>query len=113
MAIELFSSPSGLLISVVNAVVPVFFLIGTFMFYRGYTNYGGNLKKIAFFLMCGGIAGTLASAFGWMGDFFSLWRWGESIFLFIFAIISIIVAYLVFFRLMEIAIIFGMIDGDE
>lgn len=113
MAIEILSYPSSFLNPLLKAIVPVIFAVGTIFFYQAYTSYGGNLKKIALFLLFAGIAGTLAAGFRYLGDFFISWKWGESVFLLIFAIVSILVAYLVYTRFMEIAIIFGMTGEDE
>lgn len=113
MTIELLSFPSSFLNPLLKAIVPMLFVVGTVLFYQAYTSYGGNLKKIAFFLMLSGIAGTFAAAFRWMGDAFIQWKWGESIFLLLFAIASILASFVIYAYFWEIASIFGMTGEEE
>ena len=112
MTIEILSFPTSFLNPLLKLLVIILFASGTVIFYQAYTSYGGNLKKISFFLMGGGIAATLAGVFRLMGDFFIQWKWGESTFLLIFAFTSILAAFVIDSYLLEIAIIFGM-GGEE
>ncbi|TAJ45396.1 hypothetical protein CUJ86_01245 [Methanofollis fontis] len=89
------------------------FLAGTYLFYQAQNKYGGNLKKIATFLMWGGVTGFIATAFRYGGDYFAQYKWGESTLFLLFALISLFVAYLVYTKFMEIAEAFGMAGGDE
>jgi hypothetical protein len=113
MTVEILDFTKSFLNPLLKLIIAIVFAIGTVMFYQAYTRYGGNLKKIAFYLMCGGITGFIACLFRVMGDFFSQWKWGESLLFLIFALISLVVANLVYTNFREIAIVFGMWEAEE
>ena len=63
-------------------------------------------------LFAGGIAGFLAMAFRYGGDKIVAWKWGESIFILIFAITSVYVAFLVRNRLIVAARALGIMEDE-
>jgi RsiW-degrading membrane proteinase PrsW (M82 family) len=88
------------------------FAVGTWFFYRAGRKHGGNLGKIARLLMWGGVAGCIAAGFRYLGDFFTQYKWLESTGGLIFAVISVIVAYLVSEKFSEIARVFGLMEEE-
>jgi hypothetical protein len=75
--------------------------------------YGGILRQISTLLLAGAIAGAVASAFRFQGDFFLQYKWGESIFDLLLAIISLAIALLIRAKLHEVTRLFGDDAGDE
>ncbi len=47
---EILSFPTSFLNPLLKGMVIILFAIGTVIFYQAYTSYGGNLKKISFFV---------------------------------------------------------------
>lgn len=113
MVIEILSYATSPFNPLLKLLVPVMFVVGTYFFYQAQKKFGGNLKTIASLLMWGGAAGVVATAFRYFGDYIPQYKWGESIVLVIFAIISLVVVCLVYSKFIEIARAFGMIGGDE
>jgi len=111
MTNDIFSYPTSILNPLLKAIIILMFAVATWYFYRAYKRFGGNLKKISLALVIGSIAGCIAAAFRLLGDYWVEFKWIESIGGLIFAIVSVIVAYLVCTKFTEIAEAFGLTEG--
>ena len=112
MAIEILSYNKSILNPLLKVIILIMFVIGTWYYYRAWKKFGGNLKNIAGALMLGGIAGCIAAGFRLLGDFMTPFKWIESTGSILFALVSVLVAYLVYTKLTEIAEAFG-IAGEK
>ncbi|WP_292469616.1 hypothetical protein [Methanolobus sp.] len=112
MVIEILSYKESFLNPLLKMVTPILFVIGVYYFYQARQAYGGEIQKIANLLFAGGIAGFIAMAFRYGGDKIVSWKWGESVFILIFAIISVYVAYLVRNRLIVAARALGIMEDE-
>ena len=110
MAIEILSYYHSILNPLLKLIIFILFAIGTWYYYRAWKKYGGNIKKIAFALMCGGFAGCIGAGARFLGDFFIELKWMESTGAIIFALVSVFVACLVYRNLTEIAEAFGLME---
>jgi hypothetical protein len=108
VVIEILSYKSSILNPLLKLLVLAIFVIGTWYFYQAGKKFGGNVGKIARFLMWGGVAATIGAGCRYLGDFFIQYKWLESTGSLLFAIISVIVAYLVYKKFREIAEAFGL-----
>jgi len=111
MVIEILSFKTSILNPLLKFLVFILFAIGTWYFYLAWKKFGGNLKIIAGALMCGGIAGCIGAGARFLGDYMIQFKWIESTGAIIFALASLLVAYLVYTRLSEIAEAFGTKEG--
>ena len=107
MVIELLSYKESFLNPLFKIVIFILFLISVYYFYRCHLRYGGKLQIIANLLMLGGVAGCMAWLFRYEGDFYSQWKWGESILTLILAIISLVIAYIVRLKFKHATVLFG------
>ncbi|OPY38603.1 MAG: hypothetical protein A4E35_00594 [Methanoregula sp. PtaU1.Bin051] len=105
---QVFSYPQSILNPLLKILILIIFGIATYYYYRAYKRFGGNLKKISWALMWGGVAGCIAAGFRLLGDYWTEFKWIESIGGLIFAVVSVFVAYLVYTKLEEIAEAFGL-----
>jgi hypothetical protein len=110
--IEILSYNTSLLNPLMKLFIIGLFGLGTWYFYQASKKYGGNLGKIATILMWGGIAGCFASIFRFLGDYNVQDKWVESTASLIFALICVLVAYLVYIKFSEIADAFGL-SGEK
>jgi len=111
MAIEILTYKSSVLNPLLKIVVFILFAIGTWYCYLAWNKYGGNLKKIAFALMAGGIAACIGAGARFLGDYLLQFKWLESTGAIIFALATILVAYMVYSSFSEIAEAFGLSWG--
>jgi uncharacterized membrane protein len=111
VAIEILSYTHSILNPLLKLIIILLFAIGTWYYYRAWKKFGGNLKKIAWALMCGGIVGCITSTFRFLGDFLTEFKWIESTGSLLFALFSVFVAYLVYTKFTEIAEAFGLMGG--
>lgn len=110
MSLPLLSYYDSPLNGFLKILIIVLFAIGTWYFYKAGKRFGGNLQKIAQFLVWGGIFGCLAAVFRLLGDYNVQNKWVESIGGFLFACISLFVAYLVYTKFTEINRAFGLME---
>jgi hypothetical protein len=108
MVVELFSYKSSILNPLLKILVILLFGIGTWYFYRAQKKFKGNIGEIARALMWGGIAGLVGAGFRLAGDVFMEFKWIESTGGLLFAAASVYIAYLVYSRFAEIAVVFGV-----
>lgn len=99
MVIELFSYKDSYLNPLCKLIILALFLISVYYFYRCRLIYGGKLQLVATLLLLGGVAGCMAWLFRYVGDFYSQWKWGESVLTLALAIISLVIAYIVRLKL--------------
>ena len=110
MAIQILSYYSSLLNPLLKLIVIALFATGTWYFYKAGKKFGGNLGKIARLLTWGGVFGCLAAIFRFLGDYNVQDKWVESLGGLAFAVISLVVAYLVYTRFSEINRAFGLLE---
>ncbi len=113
MVIELLSYKSSMVNPLLKWIVLVLFLIAVYYFYRCRLIYGGKLQFVATLLILGAAAAVLSSAFRIAGDLLIQWKWGESALGLVFALITLIVAYLVRTKMKNASALFGNRPGDE
>jgi len=113
MVIELLSYKGSMLNPLLKWVVLFLFLIATYYFYRCRLIYGGKLQFVATLLILGGAAAGLSSAFRIAGDLLIQWKWGESTLGLVFALITLIVAYLIRTKMKKASALFGNMGGEE
>ena len=111
MVIEILSYKTSILNPLLKFLVIILFAIGTWYFYQAWKKYGGNLKIIAGALTCGGIAACIGASARFLGDFLVQFKWIESTGAILFALVSLLVAWLVYTKLSEIAEAFGLKGG--
>ena len=108
---ETFPDPGNGIILFSKLIVISLFVLGTIFFYQASRKFGGNLQRIAWYLVICGIFGILAGICRFLSDFTIGYRWLETAGTLVFALISLFVAYLILEKFTEIARIFGM--GDD
>ena len=113
MTIEILSYKTSFLNPLLKVIVIILFVLATWYFYQGRRLYGGKLRQIATLLCIGGLFGILTSAFRLAGDLNSEFKWGESVFLLLLAVITIMVTYMVWVHFREVKELFGAGDGEE
>jgi lysylphosphatidylglycerol synthetase-like protein (DUF2156 family) len=113
MAPDLLSYPDSFLNPLLKVIVLVLFIIAVYLFYRCRLIYGGKLRLIATLLLFGGVAGILAWIFRIEGDFYSQWKWAESIFSLVLAIITLVIAYIIRMKFKNALILFGIDQRGE
>ena len=113
MVPDILSYPHSILNPAMKILSVVFFVIGVYVFYRCRCIYGGKLKVIAALLLLGGITGILASLFRFEGDYFTAWKWLESTFDLVLAIISFAIAYIIRQKLKNAIRLFGLEDRSD
>jgi hypothetical protein len=68
------------------------FFLAALILYRCRNIYGGLLQKISVLLMAGSVAAILSASMRLLGDYYSQFKWGESIFDLVFVIVTLLVA---------------------
>jgi ABC-type branched-subunit amino acid transport system permease subunit len=113
MVIELFSYKDSILNPLLKLIILGLFVIAVYLFYRCRSIYGGKLQFIATLLLLGGVAGVLAWIFRYEGDFYTQWKWAESIFSLVLAIITLVIAYIVRMKFKNATALFGGEQSGE
>lgn len=108
MVIEILSYKGSILNPLLKLLIVFMFAIGTWYFYQARKKYGGNLREIARLIMWGGVFGTIGALCRFLGDYVTDYKWLESAGSLMFALISVLVAYLVYKKFAEIADAFGL-----
>ncbi|PKL59186.1 MAG: hypothetical protein CVV33_09135, partial [Methanomicrobiales archaeon HGW-Methanomicrobiales-4] len=88
MVIEFLSYKDSFLNPLLKLIILVLFIVSVYFFYRSRLIYGGKLHLVATLLLLGGVAGSVGWLFRYEGDFYAQWKWAESIFTLVLAIIS-------------------------
>lgn len=110
---ELLSYQSSFLNPLLKVAVLVLFAVAIWYFHRCRFFYGGELRVVSTLLLLGGIAGILASTFRIGGDVFLEWKWAESIFYLVLAIITLVIALIVRRKFKNAIVLFGAEQGGE
>ncbi len=116
MSADLLSYQSGPLNPLVKLLILVLFLVAAGLFARCLIRYGGILSQISTLLFFGAVAGAIGAAFRYEGDFYSQYKWGESLLNLLLAIFSLTIALLVRKKLANVCRILGTVeetDNDE
>lgn len=94
MVMEIFDYGSSFLNPTLKWIAPILFLGSIIFFYLANKEYGGEFKKGLNLLMISLIVGSVAFFFRVMGDKIAPdFKWGESLFFLIFAILNLVVAF--------------------
>jgi len=110
VAVEIVSYYHSIFNHLLKLIIFIMFAIGTWYYYRAWKQFGGNLKNVAFALMCGGIAGCIGAGARFLGDYLIDFKWLESTGALVFALVSVFVAYLVYTIFTKIAEAFGLTE---
>ncbi|MFH0968375.1 MAG: hypothetical protein V1862_11900 [Methanobacteriota archaeon] len=113
MVIELLSYKDSFLNPLLKIIILALFIVAVYFFYRCHLTYGGKLRLVATLLMLGGVAGVMAWLFRYGGDFYSQWKWAESILTLALAIISLVIAYIVRLKFKDAITLFGFEQQGE
>jgi|WetSurMetagenome_2_1015567.scaffolds.fasta_scaffold47404_2 hypothetical protein len=113
MVLDLLSYKGSFLNPLLKVLVLVLFAVAVYYFYRCRCRYGGKLQVVAALLLLGGIAGILASLFRIGGDLSVQWKWAESTFFLVLAIITLAIAILVRRKFKNAIVLFGAEQGGE
>jgi hypothetical protein len=113
MVLELLSYKDSFLNPLLKLIILALFILATYLFFRCRLIYGGKLHLIATLLLLGGVAGVMAWLFRYEGDFYTQWKWAESIFTLSLAIISLVVAYFVRLKFKHAITLFGFEQYGE
>jgi RsiW-degrading membrane proteinase PrsW (M82 family) len=113
MVFELLSYKNSFLNPLLKLVILILFIIAVYFFYRCRRVYGGKIQVIATLLLIGGIAGIMSSAFRYEGDFYSQWKWAESVLSLALAIITLVIACIVRTNFKESIALFGVEQPGE
>ncbi|MBI9051067.1 MAG: hypothetical protein JEZ00_16720 [Anaerolineaceae bacterium] len=89
MVPELFNYKTSLLNPALKLILPFIFLYGAYSFYQARNQYSNELKKLMSVLAFAGFVGFLATLFRYLGDVFTVWKWGESLAFLLFGFASI------------------------
>jgi hypothetical protein len=79
MVPELLNYKISILNPLGKMIVPIIFLIGTYLLYTARDEYGGELGKVVNRLCIAGLIGFLAMSIRFTGDYFEYWKWAESL----------------------------------
>lgn len=110
MVIEILSYSNSVLNPTLKVLILVGFILAALILIRCWKWYGGLLQNISFLLMIGSSAAILSAAMRLLGDYYTQFKWGESTFDLIFALITLMVALVVRKKLKAIA---GVFESPE
>nr|WP_320160355.1 hypothetical protein [uncultured Methanoregula sp.] len=113
MAIEILSYTTSVLNPFLKLLILVLFIVAAWLFYRCRQRYGGILHQVSTLLLIGAVAGALASAFRFEGDFYVQYKWGESIFNLALVILILVITLIIRAKLEEVTRLFGSPGEDE
>jgi len=113
MSLDLLSYQSGPLNPLLKVLIFGLFLIAAGVFARCRFRYGGILSQISTLLFLGAVAGAVGAAFRYEGDFYSQFKWGESILNLLLAAFSLTIAFLIRRKLTEAYKILGAGNGGD
>lgn len=112
MVIDILSYEISPLNEVLKTVIVCLFLGAAFLFYSSWRKYGGILKSISGFLLIGAIFGFFSAFYRLGGDFYSPFKWGESLFNLAFAILMLILALMIRKKLQSALEILGIGENE-
>jgi len=107
MSADLLSYQSGPLNPLLKVLTLVLFLVSAGFFARCRIRYGGIISQISTLLFFGAVAGAIGAAFRYEGDFYSQYKWGESLLNLLLAVFSLVIALLVRKKLADVCRILG------
>jgi len=106
MTIEILSYNASILNPLLKMAVPLLFALAAGYFFASRRKFGGLLHQVATLLFVGALAWLISSVFRLEGDFNAQYKWGESVFALVSAVITLFIAIRVRSRLQEISGIF-------
>ena len=95
MVMELLSYPTSIINPLLKVLAILLFGTAGYLFFRCQRQYGGVLRQVATLLCLGAIAGLLASAFRFQGDFYQQYKWGESVLNLVVVLIMLVIALVI------------------
>jgi hypothetical protein len=110
---EILSYNTSILNPLLKLIIFLLFLTTALLFYRCHQKYGGILGKVSTLLALGALAGALAAAFRYQGDFFVQYKWGESVFDLALAVLTLIIALIIRAKMNDVTRLFSEPDGEE
>jgi hypothetical protein len=110
MVVEIISYAVSPLNPLLKWIIFALFLIAAMLLYLCRRKYGGILHTISSLLLIGSIAGIASTLFRLGGDQFIQYKWGESAFNVVIAIIMLVIALTIRKKLKESIQVF---EGDE
>jgi hypothetical protein len=90
---DFFNYKTSILNPVLKFIAPFILLYGVYFFYKARKMYSYELKKLMTLLMVTGIFGFLATLFRFLGDYLTMWKWGESLAFLVFGLVSVYSAW--------------------
>ncbi|WP_321504507.1 hypothetical protein [uncultured Methanoregula sp.] len=111
--IEILSYDTSVMNPFIKLLVFVFFIIAAWLFYRCRQVYGGILRQVSTLLLVGSLAGALAAAFRFQGDFYTQYKWGESVFDLALVILMLSIALIIRAKMKDVTRLFESGEGDE
>ena len=113
MVIEILSYSNSVFNPLLKIIITGAFGITAILLYQCRISYGGILQKVATFLLLGAIFGTIASVFRFQGDFYTQYKWGESILDLILVITTLIIAMIIRKKMNETVNLFETPDENK
>ncbi|MCA1915161.1 hypothetical protein [Methanospirillum hungatei] len=113
MVIELLSYDVSPINNLLKIVITIGFALATFILFQCQKRYGGLLHQISILLFISAIAATFSSYFRFQGDFYTSYKWGESIVGLIFVVLSLIIALIIRKKIQAIVHLFEETEGSE
>ena len=113
MVIELLSYDVSPINNLLKIVITIGFALATFILFQCQKRYGGLLHQISILLFISAFAATLSSFFRFQGDFYTSYKWGESIVGLIFIVLSLIIALIIRKKIQTITHLFVENEGPE
>jgi hypothetical protein len=113
MTIAILSYDTSILNPFLKLLIFALFVLAAWFFYRSSKTYGGILSQISTFLCIGAGVGALAALFRFQGDFYTQFKWGESIFDLVMVIICLAIALLIRAKMLEVTRLFEDDNGGK
>jgi len=113
MVIDLLSYNMSIFNPGLKVCIIVVFVIAAGILYQCRRKYGGLLRQISSLLLIVAITGTISALFRYQGDFFEHYKWGESIFGLVLAIIFLIIALFFRKKMNEIVTLFSSYEDEK
>lgn len=110
MVIEILSYNMSILNPLLKIAIMIGFAIVVCLLYQCRRRYGGLLHQITNLLLIAAVAATISSFFRFQGDFYEIYKWGESIIGLFFVFLSLIIALFIRKKIHAIACLF---EGNE
>ena len=112
MVIELLSYNTSIVNPLLKLMIIIGFSVAALFFYQSRKKYGGILHTISTLLCIGAVTGSIAALFRFQGDFYTEFKWGESLLDLILVLITLIIAILIRRKIYETASLFELSEEE-